>query len=194
MTKKSLARQMRDRQAGEIKASLKESMQSHPIWDEVANLSSQILSLIASYSVSASALEVPEIAAEIKDPKSLVSTVNILAMDLKTITGDIMNLRRQHANKSGAATTPEEHMAGIQIHQEYVTFMERIEGVIQPTYQELMRQISEAEAAAREKSQAFSEKLNASLKTSFDAMTAEPQLSPEQDPNVISDAVVINKN
>jgi hypothetical protein len=194
MTKKSMARQMRDKQKEEFQDNLDKSMKNHPIWDEVANLSQQILTLIASYATSGDVVQMPEISAEIKDHKSLVSNLSIMAMDLRNVTGDVMQLRAAHANKTGSAKTPEEHMAGIQIHQEYVTIMERIEGVIQPVYLDLMRQIQEAETAAREKNKDFANNLNEIAKQVHEVMTQEPQLRPEQDPNVITDVVVIDKN
>lgn len=194
MTKKSQSRLLRDAARKDNEANLKKAMAETAIWDDVRALSDQILLALSSYASAGDPLSVPEIAAEIQDVNSFKSNFNILVMDLKSITDDLLTLRNQHINRTGAANDPAEHMAGIQIHQQYVTIFERIEGVVRPTWMALMGELNAAELRAQQKSPEFQQRVSAVMQAAVAELNQqeEPKLTPEQDPTVVTDAVVLN--
>lgn len=194
MTKKSQSRLLRDAARKENEINLKKSMAEMAIWDDVRALSDQILQALSSYASAGDPLAVPEIAAEIQDTDNFKSNFNILVMDLKAITNDVLALRNQHIQFSGSAKDPAEHMGGIQIHQQYVTIFERIEGVVRPTWMALMGELNAAELRAQQKNPEFQQRVSAVMQAAMAELNQqeEPKLTPEQDPTVVTDAVVLN--
>jgi len=166
MTKKSVGRQMRDA----AKKEEDEKLKNNTVWDDVALIHNECLELIRSNLITADQLRNPALIPFYSDYKSVSINMRTLAADLLRITDEFKSIQESHAGKSGSAKTIDEYMGCIAIHQRYVAWMEHYQGVVLPTLTHLIEELGQATQAL------------------IDA--SKPQLTPEQDPAVVTDVVV----
>lgn len=162
MTKKSAGRLARD--------AAKAALPNTSAWDDVLTINRECHRLLASHGQLSTLIQMPEIVQAIQDKSAFTKNVYILANDLGALTNELQGLAALHADKTGRASTPDEHLEAINVYEKYVLFIERHNAVVMPTATHLAEQVQDAvDRVARAKSGA---------------------LSPEQDPNVITDVPV----
>lgn len=163
MTKKSQARVARDRAEKEL--------QNTRVWDDVREISHRCYSLLSSHVGLQSLITNDELRGAIKDISLFEKNIIVLSKDLESLKQELDQLSALHSDKSGRATTPDEHMEGISIFEKYYMFMERHQNVVMPSVSHLLEQFREAEHSL---SQANS-------------------VPDEINPNVITDATIVSE-
>lgn len=164
MTKKSFARQERDRIAKEGKSA---EMCS---WDEVNDLGRQCANLIHQDASIAQLGFQPQLVQHVRDPAQLAKNLRVLSTDLRTLHTELKMIRDTHADRSGVARDVDDNMAAIGVHEKYVLWFERHSAIIAPISTAVAAQFSEAEQLMTQ--------------------AAQSNLSPEQDPSVVTDVEV----
>lgn len=172
MTKKSQSRLARDAQA-KAKHDADLALEKTNVWDGVNEISQSCARLLLAHTGISELVKNKEIIAAITDIKLFTMNVNTLGKDIAALNQELVALRALHEHKTGRAQTPDEHIEGLSLYEKYMLFMERHNNVVMPTATHLAEQIQEAVDRV--------------------ALQKVGALSPEQDPNVISDAVIKEK-
>lgn len=112
-----------------------------------------------------SVLENPSIYNQIKNPQEFLSNVEILSKDIESRYNTLDAIRSKYQDKCGLVKDHDENMSYLTIAQDYTAMVEAFETVLAPTQAAIVETYETAKAKAE-------------------------HLSPEQDPNVITDVVV----
>lgn len=166
-------------------------------WDDVNRLSALCKRLLGSATGLLPSIRNPRLVAQIDDVVAWNTNAHILARDLMTFSKDFLALEARHLGKSGDAQGPDENMEAIDLSTQYAMFTERYDAVLQPTVLHVIEQIQHAEAKLRDIDNDAADALGvdtsqqlAAVKEGTQIQTAAPVLTPEQDPNVITDVAV----
>ena len=114
--------------------------------------------------------ENPVALSRVADQRLLADNINGLTRDLDSHLSRLNEIHAKHATKSGATEGPDDAMLVLQVNGEYAEALAIYDATIRPTYVHILEQIG-----------------------ALDAMIAQsqPQLTPEQDPSVITDATPV---
>ena len=164
MTKKSLARQERDRIAKGAKPA---EMCS---WDEVNDLGRQCANLIAQDASIAQLGFQPQLVQHVADPAQLAKNLRVLSTDLRTLHTELKMIRETHADRSGVARDVDDNMTAIGVHEKYVLWFERHSAIVAPISTAVAAQFSDAEQRLSQAQQS--------------------NMTAEQDPSIVTDVEV----
>lgn len=144
MTKKSLARRMRDADAKQA-AKDKKAMENNTCWDDLNNIYTSCVQLLKQHGHLGALAANKELLACVTDPKTLATTIRQLSEDIRTMSDELNEIRAQHKDLVGGSKDPDEVIRSITISEQYHLFMERHNGVILPTAYHIIEQFDQAE-------------------------------------------------
>lgn len=162
MTKKSASRVQRDL--------AKKEFEKTAAWDDVANIHVQCCKLLISHTGLSNLIQNPEVIAEIQDKSLFTKNVHTLNSDLTALANELAGLKKLHEDKSGRASSPDDHLLSIEIYEKYLVFISRHDSVVMPTVHHLTEQIQDAVDRVNRKK--------------------ADMLTPEQDPGIVTDVEV----
>jgi hypothetical protein len=163
MTKKSQSRVARD--------NAEKSLQNTCVWDDVRGINQHCYSLLSSHLSLQALIQNEELRGAIKDISLFEKNIVVLSKDLTSLTEELNGLSALHKDKTGGATTPDEHMLGISIYEKYYMFMERHSNVVMPNVLHLLDQLHEAERI----------------------VTESKKIPDNINPDIITDAVIVSE-
>lgn len=137
MTKKSLARQQRDRMAEELK--------DNRCWDELNGIYDSARVMLGQHASIHTLASDKNLQACLENPTSTANSIKILARDLKTLSDDLNAIHQRHDGKVGGSQDPNEVMTAIGIGQDYAILTERHVAVVQPTAFKILEDFQQAE-------------------------------------------------
>jgi hypothetical protein len=172
MTKKSAGRLMRDKVKKDNKKKSKEEPITNTCWDDLNSMYDSMRNLLASHAHLSQLAATPGLIDNVEDKAELSNNFKILANDLTLLNDKLTEIHNLHSDKTGGTTDPDEFIKTIGIFEQYNLFMERHDGVVMPTAYYIIEQFDKAEKLLIKK-----------LKETSDIT----------DPNVISDAEIINE-
>ena len=111
----------------------------------------------------------PESMGFIDDPQRVVDDLRVISHDLQSQRQLLDRIHDTHKDRTGSTTTPEDHVAYLGVINQHTQAYEVFESVVIPTANRLAETIGAA------------------------LQRVVPPVSAEQDPNVISDAVVTSE-
>ena len=159
MTKKSLARLERDRQAkeqahqdAESKNELDEFFQNNTAWTDIDEVYMSIANQIAGlYGTVLTAYNEPSVIANLDPAKFAESKALLrgLSSDVDVFTKELVALRENHKDKMGGAKTVEDFQMTVLIFEKYQELQVRFEGTTGRTIQHLIEEAAAASGRAR---------------------------------------------
>jgi hypothetical protein len=164
-------------------------------WDDVNRLSGLCRQLLLNATGLLPSIRNQQLVAQIEDKQAWGTNAHILARDLMTFTNEFQALEARHRGKQGDAQGPDENMDAIDLSTQYAMFAERYEAVLQPTVMHVIELIQHAEAKLREIDNDAADALGVQTSAQLAAVKGlpsgtdplPPTLTPEQDPNVVTD-------
>jgi hypothetical protein len=163
MTKKSAARLERDQ--------FKENFKNNTCWDDINNISNECRAWFSSVAEVSKQLLNKDLIPFYSDYKSVQINMSTFTTDLNRVTQEFLDIQALHRGKSGSASDPDELMSSFPIYEKYTNWLEHIHGVVMPIFNYLVEELGIASSALIERAK-------------------KEQLTPEQDPNVITDVIV----
>jgi len=167
MTKKSMARLQRD----EAKERIENSLKTNTNWDDIVHLENTTRQLIASIIYVGNQSRHPDVIQNYVNSDIADRCMKLLAQDILRMSSNFEAIAAKHAGKKGNAPTQEEYMDSVGIYQEYCSLVEEIQSVVLPTVNQLNEEIGMA-------------------KERLQNNNTDSNLTPEQDPNVVTDVVL----
>jgi hypothetical protein len=150
MTKKSEGRKLRDRHKAEQDTTLDAT------WNEVMDMYRSNHNLISSHAViSQTLLQNRELIAALPNIVTFEANIVSLTRDLDELKGELLAIHSSHADKSGAAKPGEDFMNALNIMNAYQLWCEKYNGVVLPTVNEIIGNITVAEQRLLEKKNAL---------------------------------------
>lgn len=146
MTKKSMARQQRDAVRKESDGHLKDNV----IWDDLKDTYTACTQALGQHAAMAAMLKRKEVFPYLKDSSVTVSNIQSLTRDLKSLSEELLEIYKQHQDKSGGSDDPDEVIRSIQIFEQYHLFLQRQSAVIMPTAYHILEDFGQAEIAFNE--------------------------------------------
>lgn len=172
MTKKSLARQERDK----LKAEMTKQQQDNKCWDDMASLYNSFAeALVTANSQLNEIYKVPNLVNFIPKKDEVIVALRGLSQDIRQFGTDLNTIHSRHKDRTGGFTDEEDMMASIQVFEEYTNYQVRYDAVIMPTVTFLLEQAELAFIRINEVAT---------------ASQAEKEKADLVDPTVISDAIV----
>lgn len=145
-----------------------------PVWDE----------LNAQYVACAKGVMAPavlsvyaqrrDIIAYIRDQKGLQDRIGMFKRDILQLKAELSAIAREHGDKTGGTSDPDELMTAIQISEKYNLFRERLTAIVEPTVLHIQEIFLEGEM----------------LMLQAQGKLSDKGMSPEQDPDVITDVEI----
>lgn len=144
-----------------------------PVWDDLnASFVKAHHALVAPAVIGQYAAR-KDIIAFVADKLSLRLRIEQFQRELSHLRAELKGISSQHTDKTGSTNDPDEIMLAVRIGEQYALFLERLESIIQPTVAHIIEIFTQAEMLM------------------IDAQNkAKEGLSPEQDPNVVTDVQV----
>lgn len=166
-------------------------------WDDVNRLSGLCRILLLNATGLLPSIRNQQLLSKIDDRVAFDSNAHILARDLMVFSKDFQALEARHRGRQGDAQGPDENMDAIDLSTQYAMFTERFEAVLRPTMLHVIEQIQHAEAKLREIDNdaadalgvETSQRLAAAKGLPLGTDPLPPVLTPEQDPDVVTDVV-----
>lgn len=174
--------------------------EDNKVWDEVQQHSLQchrLLSTPGSIVKVLKAPEIKEIIAEQGKDQLRDKTSEVLARDIVEFQTFFTGIREHHKDRTGASNGPNDHFRAIQISNDYVQFTEQFNANVMPMIETLGEIAQSAEAVLEERNPEAANRIRGEVKDYLKGrgivveVREAPALTPEQDPNVVTDAVVV---
>lgn len=145
MTKKSQARLVRDQENARQAKKLKE--EGRKGWDEINNLSDQVISLMMFPAALKEPLRNRTLMSYLTKEEGLdcANKVRLLEKDLTSMLEVFKGIRAQHAGRTGAEANFDEVMKTYGIAEQYVEFQSKYDAFIMPTKGDIIQHIANAE-------------------------------------------------
>lgn len=162
MTKKSYARQTRDAQEKNLKGNTS--------WDDLNQIQAACLSTLQTHAVLGNQLLDPTLAPFYRDAKSVTINMRTMASDMDRLSKSYVTTSAKHQGRSGGSTDNNDLMESLKLAGEYAALHEDMNNTLAPSSIYLAEELGYAVQAREE--------------------AARTNMTPEQDPSVISDVEV----
>lgn len=181
---------------GSIADHLIDPPKDNTVWDDLAQMSVRCHQLLASPAALLPMLNNEALMAKVENTAYLNRTASVLARDMGQFTTFFQGIQQQHHGRSGASTTPDDHLMAVMLHNDYAVFAEQFEANARPMIDSIIEILAKAEKALQEaqpeeaalvKEQGL-QALQAAV--GVELVVEEAPMTPEQDPNVITDVEV----
>lgn len=176
MTKKSLNRQMRDKQKVDEAA----NFDNNQCWDDLNAIYNDSARMLHQHSSITGFLRNTELMKHVTDISLLSRLGKQLAADLSYTNEELAALHALHKDKTGSAEEMEILLQCLEIYQRYVVFIDKHKLVLEPTFLRMVELIQEAERLMN-----IANGINPDEPTASDAVIAEQQ----QDTSIITDVI-----
>lgn len=154
----------------------KEEEKSKQSWDDLEGLFKACSeALVISNREMVEMYSLPGVVENIENRQEVSVALNGLHRDINAFSEELKQIHALHINKTGFVTDENELSACIQIFELYFAFQTRYQSVIIPTVVLLAEEAGKAAVNIQRK---------------MDEAAAEKQLTPEQDPNIVTDVAV----
>lgn len=141
MTKKSMARVMRD----EKKKEVTEYFKTNTVFDDLMDIHQKITANIAQFGMISQLASNQELIDLLDDKASVNININLLAKDLNKIIKDLNDTFESHKDKRGGATDPDEYMWALTVFQNYSQITSVVDGAVIPTVATIYEEFAKAE-------------------------------------------------
>lgn len=176
--------------------SLIQPPENNTVWDDLNQIAARCGQILGSPGVFLPMLRNTELMAHVDNMELLNRTASVLARDLGEFSKFYSGILAQHTGKTGASTTPDEHLMAIMLHNDYLVWLEQFEANVRPMIESITEIIATAEAkmgavapeAAADLSKEVTQHISDHLQ--INVVAGEPAMTPEQDPGVITDVEV----
>jgi len=140
MTKKSYSRIQRDL----AEKNQQERLKTNTVWTEVSDIANQIRTLLSECVNKVQLTQDPELVPFFPSLEILNINIKTFMTDIQSVAGEFSEINIAHANKIGNASTPDEYMNAIQVYQRYAALYEKIDGVLLPTLNHILKDVGTA--------------------------------------------------
>lgn len=142
MTKKSMARQMRD----EEQKAQEQKAKNNNCWSDVEGIYQSTKQLLGQHTMIRSLGQSKHLLPLLTNPAETATNIRILAKDLQSLNERIEANHQKHDGRTGNALTPDEMATTIEIFQEYQDIVEIHNGAVLPTAYKIVEDFQAAEA------------------------------------------------
>lgn len=175
MTKKSAARQERDRKEKQADSYLK----NNTAWDELNQIGESIGQMLHDEAGGmAQMFSVPELLVSIQDPLEVASRLKALDSDVNTFSNALEAIKKLHEDKAGSAKTAEENMSTIAIAEQYIQLEASYRATVFPNILFLSEKASEAVESVRAKLASQATDVNVITDVAVKETPVEEQAAP----------------
>lgn len=140
-----------------------------PIWDELNDVYVKCAQGVMSPALLGELAKRKDTIKYIQDHVTFRDRIEMFKRDIEQMKKELSQIHAQHAGKTGSSSDPDELMKAAMINEQYAVFNERMVSSIDSSVNHILAIFAEAEVLQQ---------------------AAEAQLTPEQDPNVVTDVVV----
>ena len=170
--------------------------ENNTVWDDVNAHAMRAQQLLSSARAMFPLLDSELLISKVDNLPHLLRTAGVLATDMEQFKGFFDGLRGHHTGKTGSSTSPDEHLLAIQLFNDYTTFMQQFEANVRPMILAVAEILQVAQQKLNleqpEEAQRLTQAVSDHIvnKMGINIVYQEPAMTPEQDPNVITDVVV----
>lgn len=174
MTKKSSARLQRDAVAKEMKSN--PQVEADANWDKLIEIyETSAQALVVNHENVLNLFKIPGLIQNIPNYNIASKALNGMHSDVENFSTELVEIRKMHAERTGACTSDNDRMDLFQVFEKYYDYDQRYNAIILPTILELTEQATSARTKMAE---------------SIDAAAVEKAQKELIDPTVISDIAV----
>lgn len=146
MTKKSLARQQRDRQKKQAQSTQNQELdqaflENNSSWDDLISLYKQLSTmLVSNLRMLVDTMQVPGVITYLEQSEfsETVILFNGIQRDFDTLAADLKAIYEKHQDKTGAVKDIDDFVDSIGIFEGYNNFMMRYDQIITPVYNQIV--------------------------------------------------------
>ena len=172
-----------------------EPPKDNKIWDDVNMQSTsarRMLAVPGSVLPILKAPEIQEIIAEQGKEQLLDKSAAVLAKDVTEFSGFYEGIHKTHADKEGSSTTPDDHFTAIRIFNDYTTYIDQFNANVVPMIETVSEIAGGAHAVLEQRNPEAAKRIQDEVddymkRNGLYIKVVQPKLTPEQDPNVITD-------
>lgn len=176
-------------------AAMLEPPKDNKIWDDVHMQSvnaRRLLAIPGSFVPILKAPEIKEIIAEQGKSQLLDKSAGVLAKDVTEFTGFYQGIHKAHEGREGSSGTPDDHFTAIRIFNDYTTYIDQFNANVAPVIETVGEIAGAAHNVLAERNPEAAKRIQDEmdaylLKHGLRVQVVEKKLTPEQDPNVITD-------
>lgn len=120
-------------------------------WDETQSLYASCAQLLAESAAGVDQLmSTPELFALVEDKATLNDNVALFSKDMLDLSNRLLELHKQHEDRTGPAKNDDDYVLSLQIDQQYIQFTNVFQQAIQPVFNLIMESFAKAEIKLRE--------------------------------------------
>lgn len=171
------------------------------VWDDVNMQSASCHRMLSTPGALLPVIRAPEIQEIIKEQgkeELLDRTSTVLARDLVEFTGFYKGIRQTHEDRKGPSTDPDDHLRAITTFNDYAAYTDQFNANVMPMVEQLGEIAAGAETVLRERNPQAADRIQGEVQQYLQdrglvvriVESPEPALTPEQDPNVVTDVTV----
>lgn len=164
------------------------------VWDDLNLMAMRCHQLLASPSALLPFLNNQALMGKVENVAYLNRTAAVLAQDMGKFTTFYAGIQAQHQGRTGGSANADDHLLAVMLHNDYVVFAEQFEATVRPMIESITEIISKAEtllgAETPAEVQALDQAVANHMTGVLGVIATEPGITPEQDPNVITDVEV----
>lgn len=170
--------------------------ENNTVWDDLQRMSIRCHQLLSSPSALLPLLNNDALMAKVENINHLNRTAAVLARDMGEFTNFFHGIQQRHAGKSGASTTPDDHLMAVMLHNDYGVWADQFEANVRPMIESVTEILAKAEtlllAEKPEEVNKLADEVTAHIgqHVGVTVLKEEPGMTPAQDPNVITDVEV----
>jgi hypothetical protein len=141
------------------------------IWDDLENMYQNCVQALASPGVIGAFSQRKDLIALVQDKQVLVARIRMLQSDTEQMRAELNAIHQQHQGKTGGSIDPDELIQAFPLYEYYQLWLQKWNANIMPTVAHILEIFTDAEIEQQRQ-------------------RAAAQLTPEQDPTVITDVEV----
>lgn len=168
-------------------------LKDNSFWDELNEMSVRYYGMLRAHAAHSVAARNKELMTAVQDKKLFLICLQGLTNHLRQLSTELSQINSVHAKLKGGCTDHTEVMLALELFDRYSTFLERHDAILMPTTQILTNLTTAAEQVLiQEGKTEVVDQLRIDMNEFVNrrpAPKAEP-LTPEQDPNVVTDIEV----
>ncbi len=151
--------------------------ESNNAWDKLEELYGMCARAVVAPVVLGSLSQRKDLIAFVEDKGALTARIQMFQQDILQLKAELEQIHAQHVGREGECVDPDENMKALVIGEQYMLFQQRMAACIEPTVAGILSTFATAELLQK----------NDLEKQAQALLDAQPVLSPEQDPNVVTD-------
>lgn len=193
---------------------MKDAIQNNNCWEQVNTTSALAGQLLRQYCQVPAILNNRNLLAYIEDLHTFSNLIKVLAKDLGRLNEQYKEIKAAHKDKEGVvrAIDADDMLYSDEIHEKYLQFIQLHEATISPVYNQIAAMVRTAEArmqldAEQKGEQALkqADEVRTEVRLGMavlrqatgvelqNSTTSMNNMTEQQDPSVVSDAVVVEK-